>query len=440
MRTASGLFSAVALGALSIVLAGAGPASSAFPGVNGKIAFTSSRNGNQDVYVMDANGANQRDLTSTSTASDTLPQWSPNGKLILFQSFRNQREFPNDADVYVMNADGTDVQELTFSNAFDGDPAWSSDGRKIAFESRRDGNNEIYTMNANGSATKRLTFNSVFDGDPAWSPDGKQIAFSSDRDGNREIYVMNADGSNQRRLTHTDGTISDINPTGLDADPAWAPDGKKIAFESNRDGGNYEIYVMGADGSDQRNLSDNAAFDALPAWAPDGRDIVFESERAGKGNWDVYVMTADSGRVIDRLTTDGARDEMPDWQPVAPRADCTITGTAGNDVLTGTSGKDVICALQGDDVISGGGGNDVVYGDAGDDVISGGAGNDTLIGGTGSDLITGGSGHDRISGGRGADTLAARDHQRDVVDGGPGRDRARWDQRLDRVTSVELRR
>jgi TolB protein len=203
MRPRSAILSAITVGALGVVLAGAGPALSAFPGVNGKIAFTSSRGGNTDVWVMDANGANQRDLTEKSKAADTLPQWSTDGRFILFQSYRNDREFPNDADVYVMNADGSEVRELTFSNAFDGDASWSPDRRKIVFESQRDHNSEIYVMNVNGSGTKRLTNNSVFDGDPAWSPDGKEIAFSSDRDGNREIYVMNADGTRQRRLTNT---------------------------------------------------------------------------------------------------------------------------------------------------------------------------------------------------------------------------------------------
>jgi len=399
-------------------LGGAGSASSAFPGINGKIAFTSARGGNADIWVTNPNATGQRDLTGGSPAADTLPQWSPNGKLIVFQSYRNQREFPDDADVYLMNGNGGDLREVTFSNAFDGDPSWSPDGKKIVFESRRDGNSEIYTINANGSGTKRLTENAVFDGDPAWSPDGKSIAFSSDRDGNREIYVMNANGSNERRLTNTGGVVPDTALNGLDADPAWSPDGRKIAFNSNRDG-DYEIYVMNADGSGQRNLTDNASLDALPAWSADGRQLVFESERAEKGNRDVYVMSASNGTVIGRLTTVAQADEMPDWQALPAQSGCTITGTAGNDILRGTPGDDVVCGLAGDDVISGDGGNDRILGGAGADVISGGAGQDVLLGGAGNDLLN------------------ARDRARDVVDGGAGRDSGRWDSSLDRVRAVE---
>jgi Tol biopolymer transport system component len=404
--------------AAAVLVGGAGSASSAFFGINGKIAFTSARGGNPDIWVMNPNGTGQRDLTASSPSADTLPQWSPDGKLILFQSYRNQREFPDDADVYVMEANGRDLREVTFSNAFDGDPAWSPDGKKIVFESRRDGNSEIYTINANGSGAKRLTKNLVFDGDPAWSPDGKSIAFSSDRDGNREIYAMNADGSDPRRLTNTGSVVGDVLLQALDADPAWSPDAKKIAFEANRDG-NYEIYVMNADGSDEHNLTANESLDALPAWSADGRELAFESERAEKGNRDIYVMSASNGTVIDRLTTAAAADEMPDWQAMPAQAGCTVTGTAGNDILRGTSGDDVICGLAGDDVISGGGGDDRILGGAGDDALSGGSGRDVLNGGAGNDLLNG------------------RDGSRDVLQGGAGRDSGRWDARLDRVSSVE---
>jgi len=125
---------------------------------------------------------------------------------------------------------------------------------------------------------------------------GGVIAFSSNRDGNSEIYVMNADGSDPRRLT--DNSADDWSP-------AWSPDGMQIAFTSARDG-NYEIYVMDADGSNQRRLSDSDDFDWGPDWSPDSTQIAFTSNRDGRD--EIYVMNSD-GTDLQRLTNDGAADQ-----------------------------------------------------------------------------------------------------------------------------------
>ena len=169
---------------------------------------------------------------------------------------------------------------LTYNGAFDASPVWSPDGRRIAFDSDRDGNWEVYVMNADGSGVTRLTGNDAVDGSPSWSPDGRRIAFDSKRDGNREIYVMNADGSSVTRLTH--------NPAD-DGYPSWSPDGRRIAFDSKRDG-NREIYVMNADGSGVTRLTYNGANDLFPDWSPDGRRIAFHSNRDGR--MDIYVMNS----------------------------------------------------------------------------------------------------------------------------------------------------
>ena len=167
---------------------------------------------------------------------------------------------------------------ITHNSAKDLSPAWSPDGRRIAFESNRDGGWEIYVMNADGSDVVQLTNNRGWDGGPAWSPDGRRIAFVSDRDGDREIYVMNADGSNIVQLTN--------NPS-FDTDPAWSPDGRRIAFTSDWDG-DFDIYVMNTDGSNVVQLTNNRGSDLAPAWSPDGRRIAFVSDR--DGDWDIYVM------------------------------------------------------------------------------------------------------------------------------------------------------
>lgn len=129
---------------------------------------------------------------------------------------------------------------------------------KIAFVSNRDGNCEIYIMNADGSDMIRLTNRPAPDTYPCWSPDGRRIVFESKRDGDSEIYVMNADGTEQIKLTN--------NPR-VDGYPSWSPEGKKIAFMSYRNG-NDEICVMNADGSERRNISNNPADDFEPSWSP----------------------------------------------------------------------------------------------------------------------------------------------------------------------------
>ena len=205
-------------------------------------------------------------------------------------------------EIYVMNADGTSPTRLSNNPALDGEPAWSQDGTKIAFSSYLNGNYEIYVMNADGTNPTRLTTNTAFDFSPAWSPDSTKIAFQSDRDGNFEIYVMNTDGTNPIRLTIT-------NITAYNTVPAWSPDGTKIVFSSNQDG-NWEIYVMNANGTNPTRLTNNPADDDGPAWSPDGTKITFFSTR--DGNYEIYVMSSD-GKNPTCLTNNSANDVLPSW-------------------------------------------------------------------------------------------------------------------------------
>jgi serine/threonine protein kinase len=258
-----------------------------------RILFQSERDGNWEIYSMNADGSEQIRLTKND-AVDRVPAWSPDGERIAFTSNRD-----DNYEVYIMRADGSNVVRLTNNSAWDDVPDWSPDGRQIAFTSTRDGNEEIYVMNVDGSNQIRLTNNPAHDYGPTWSPDGRYIAFHSDRSGRFEIYVMKADGSEQRNLT---------NKTG-DWMPAWSPDGRRIAFVSNRDG-NMEIYVMNADGSGQTRLTVTSAWEWHPAWSSDGQRIAFKSDR--DGNAEIYVMNADgSGQV--NLTNNPAHDADPKW-------------------------------------------------------------------------------------------------------------------------------
>jgi serine/threonine protein kinase len=269
------------------------PISTPEPAVNtGRIAFASKRNGNFEIYVMQADGSGMTNLTQNE-AFDVVPAWSPDGSQIVFSSDRD-----DNFEIYVMQADGSGMTNLTQNEAFDADPAWSPDGSQIAFSSDRDDDFEIYVMQTDGSGLTRLTHQGG--GEPDWSPNGSQITFVNGRDDDYEIYVMQTDGSGVTRLTDQGG-----------GKPDWSPNGSQIAFNSERDG-NMEIYVMQADGSDQTRLTDNETVDWGATWSPDGSQIAFVSYR--DGNAEIYVMMAD-GSDLTRLTHNEADDWFPTWSP-----------------------------------------------------------------------------------------------------------------------------
>jgi len=223
-----------------------------------RIAFTSRRDDDYEIYVMNPDGSDQVNLTNLHPAGNLYPTWSPDGTRIAFQSHRD-----DDAAIYVMNADGSNQVNLTNHPVADQYPAWSPDGTRIAFQSHRDDDAAIYVMNADGSDQVNLTNHPVADQQPAWSPDGTRIAFTSYRDNDwGDIYVMNADGSNQVNLTNHPGL-----PGSYD-EPAWSPDGTQIAFSYGDRSGNQEIYAMNADGSNQVRLTNELATDDGAAWSP----------------------------------------------------------------------------------------------------------------------------------------------------------------------------
>ena len=269
--------------------------------LQGRIAFTSGRR--YQTYVMNADGSEVTQITEEGHV-DRFPSWLPDGQRIVFSSTRDGND-----EIYVMNADGSEVTRLTDNSRHDWFPSWSPDGRKIAFtavplpSAGGNSNYDIYVMNADGSDVTRLTdhyLNLTHDKLPSWSPDGQRIAFVSTRDVGDEIYVMNADGSNVARLT---------NHPGGNVCPAWSPDGRRIAFVSRRDG-NDEVYVMDADGSNVTRLTNYRGWDQCPSWSPDGQLITFASNR--DGSLEIYVMNAD-GSGVTRLTHGGGY--APAWSP-----------------------------------------------------------------------------------------------------------------------------
>ena len=248
-----------------------------------KIAFSSDRDGNFEIYTMNADGTNQTNV-SNSASDDMRPSWSPDGTKIVFTS-----EKDGNAEIYVMNADGTNQTNVSNNALEDGLPSWSPDGTKIVFSSYRDGNWEIYTMNADGTNQTNISNSDhvkpmhSIDLSPDWSPDGTKIAFSSWRDGHSEIYIMNTDGTNQTNITNTQ------HP---EEEPSWSPDGTKIAYVvPGLPNINYmrDIWIMDIDGSNQKNITNTNNFDESdPSWSPDGTKIVInthESEDRAESGW-----------------------------------------------------------------------------------------------------------------------------------------------------------
>lgn len=270
------------------------------PAISGVIALESSREGNPEIYAINAaDGATSR-LTIVP-GTDTQPAWSPDGSRIAFASNRDGNN-----EIYVMNADGTGQVNLTNNPADDQYPSWSPDGQWIAFSSNREGNYEIYMMQADGSDVQNLSNNPANDLQPSWFRVSRLvsgddwIAFTSDRDGNQEIYTMRANGIEQVNIS--------LNPAA-DTFPKGNADGI-IVFTSNRDG-NSEVYRINLDGTRTTNLSNNPAEDTQPTWSPDGQRVAFATNRTG--NSEIFVMLADGAEPFN-YTNNPADDRSPAWK------------------------------------------------------------------------------------------------------------------------------
>ena len=253
-----------------------------------------------EVCKINVDGSGEKRLTD-SPGLDAFPAWSPHGERIVFASER-----AGNWELYVMDVGGAQQRRLTNTPEDESSPAWSPDGEKIAFVTDVfEGNETIHVMNSDGSGRERLAGGNW----PSWSPDAERIVYTVYSANEGRLVVMNADGSAQRNLGPS--VLQRLLALGAaDEEPAWSPDGEKIAFASEDDG---EIYAMNADGSGRTRLTDIPGYDHWPpTWSPDSTRIAFTSE--DKKGAEIYVMNAD-GSGLTRLTDDPAYDAFPAWRP-----------------------------------------------------------------------------------------------------------------------------
>lgn len=255
----------------------------------GMLVFSSVREGNSDIYTINADGTGLHRVTTAGTREQE-PSWSPDGSRIAYQSRR-----PRWA-IFAACIDGTDEVPITQSLSWS--PDWSPDGEWIAYTT----GSAIYRVKPDGTGRELLDAGGNC-GRPNWSPDGHAIAFHSTRSGDNEIYILWLEARVVQRITE--------NPA-RDFLASWAPDMERIAFASDRDG-DLEIYTIRTDGTDLIQLTSNAVEDMLPAWSPDGHWIAFVSTR--DGNREIYLMRADGTNLL-RLTYNPGDDMYPAWRPV----------------------------------------------------------------------------------------------------------------------------
>ncbi len=267
----------------------------------GRIVFTSYRDGNFEIYTMDAEGGNQENLTN-HPAYDGQPDWSPDGTKIAFVSGRDGDR----SQIYIVDADGRNVIRLTEGQGRKGDPDWSPDGRRIVFTVSNSGKRHIAVMDADGRNREKLEDDAKY---PSWSPNGGEIAFVTSRDDGNEIYVIGVGGQGLKRVTQDlVGKLS----------PSFSPNGRRITYEAHHEEFHH-IFVVRADGRNRVRLTHHEEHHSGPAWSPNGQVIAYS---VLDGIWPVNFrgtihLMASNGRYIRQLS-DGrnASDFEPDISPL----------------------------------------------------------------------------------------------------------------------------
>lgn len=272
----------------------------------GIIGYNSKQNGNFEVYSMNADGSNTQNI-SNHLKLDYGYCWSENGETIYFYTNRDGND-----EIYSMNSDGTNAVNLSENKAADRLPEIAPSGKLLAFQSDRDDENgEIYLMNLDTKNTTRLTNNSFYEESPCFSKNNKKLLFTREivektdsvAVSNGEIYMLDIKSKKEIRLTFK---------RGFDSGAKFSPDNRKIAFYGRDEiTGNYDIFIMNSDGTNIVNLTNDKLQDFSPVWSPDGNWIAFT--RGNSENYDIWIMHVET-KELRRLTTQPTRDENPFWK------------------------------------------------------------------------------------------------------------------------------
>jgi Tol biopolymer transport system component len=307
----------IVLVAAATTLLAAAPAEAAFPGANGKLAFTSDRNGTKDVWTLNADGSGQTMIQSDGTEDfyDPYPAWSPNGQDIAYM--HDYRPFNHQGNVFVMDAAGGNQRQVTSAFEYDNSPTWAPDGARIAYSTG--GVLMVTQFPSNGSPQTLATPADSYDWDPDWSPDGTLVAFTN------FTGICGGHGggcvqwANIQVVDPSNGQIRSLT-TGqnvLDLDPSISPDGSTVVFASDRAGsGRRDLYTVPITGGTPTLLTDTPTLaEEEPVWSPDGRKIAFAGQATAGAPFDVYTINAD-GTDLHLLTVAPGDDHQPSWQPI----------------------------------------------------------------------------------------------------------------------------
>jgi Tol biopolymer transport system component len=344
-----------------------------------RIVFESNRTGNSDVWIADANGLKQRNLTRGSTTDDVSPALSPNGRLILYARVRGER-----SELWLMNADGSGKRRLGIPKGSESNPAWSPSSLRIALVRLLGLRWDVVVTDLNG-IRRALTSDAAAQYDVSWSPQGERIVFDQVEKGTSDLWTVPAAGGTPTRITNT--------PRVAELNPAWSPVAGEIAYDASVANGPYDLYVLDLTTRTTRRVTRDAADDADPAWSPSGTMLAYRHEVGG--DYEIAKVEAAGGGKPRNVSHDpNGLDLSPSWQlstsallgrrAIRSAATSSLWTFACDAAYPGTAGMDFYVGDAQSNHMCGGGQSDKVYGCGSPygwaDFLKGGSGTDYLRG------------------------------------------------------------